>query len=710
MRRWLALLLLLLPLTAAAQGETASLIADRLAITGRDVLVAEGNVEVFHQGRRLRARRITYDGAADRLTIEGPLILTDDSGTFLVADAADLSGDLTEGVLTSARLVLNRQLQLAASEVQRIGGRYTRLGRTVASSCRICEEEATPVWEIRARRVVHDSLERQIYFDAAQLRIAGVPVALIPRLRMPDPTLKRATGVLLPEVQSSSGLGTGLRIPYFVRLGDHRDLTFLPFASTEGGRTLGLRYRQAFAAGSLELNGALSRDRIRPGETRGYLFLDGAFALAGGFRLDLRAEAVSDPGYFIDYGITDRDRLVSRIDLTRTRPGEYIAARLIHFNSIREGDVNATLPSIVGDVTYARRFRPGPLGGMAGLTLQTHGHYRASDIASDGDGDGISDGRDLSRATLRLDWRREATVGPGLRLAALAEARADAYAIRQDAAEEGNRTRLTGGAGVELRWPFLRPETSGAMQVLEPVVQLIWSPERPTDIPNEDAVLSEFDEGNLFSTTRFSGNDGVERGRRVNAGLTFSRISPSGATLSLAFGRILRDHDETAFSAASGLNGRRSDWLTALRYSPRPGLSLTGRAILGDGGGLTKGEVRIDLDRPRYALASSYVWMQADAAEGRAAPISELLVDARYDWTEAWTTRLTTRYDFESDRTAAAGIGIAWRNECLRVDLSLSRRFTSSTSVTPRTDWGLSVELLGFGGASAPGPARQCRG
>ena len=148
MLRILALLLCLWPALSRAQ-EQAVLVADRLAITGNDVLVAEGNVEVLYQGRRLSAKRIVYDRAADRLVIDGPIVLADDSGTFILADQADLSADLADGILTSARLVLNRQLQLASSEMMRIGGRYTRLGRTVASSCKVCAGDPTPLWEIR---------------------------------------------------------------------------------------------------------------------------------------------------------------------------------------------------------------------------------------------------------------------------------------------------------------------------------------------------------------------------------------------------------------------------------------------------------------------------------------------------------------------------------------------------------------------------------
>lgn len=71
---------------------------------------------------------------------------------------------------------------------------------------------------------------------------------------------------------------------------------------------------------------------------------------------------------------------------------------------------------------------------------------------------------------------------------------------------------------------------------------------------------------------------------------------------------------------------------------------------------------------------------------------------------------MNTRYDFAADRAASAGLNLAFRNECLKLDLAVSRRFTSSTSVRPTTDFGLSVDLLGFGGKAKRGPAAACRG
>ena len=690
--------------------EQAALIADRVSIAGNDVLVAEGHVEVLYQGRRLSASRIVYDRAADRLTIDGPIVLSDPDGTVILADQADLAADLSEGILTSARLVLDRQLQLAASEIMRIGNRYTRLGRTVASSCKICAGSSTPLWEIRARRVVHDQLEHQIYFDNAQLRFGGVPVFWIPRLRIPDPQLTRTTGFLAPKFRTTTGLGTGIKVPYFIRLGPSHDLTLTPYLSTQKARTLELRYRQAFATGNIDVTGAISRDAIRPGQTRGYATLDGSFSLPRGFRLQVSGETVSDRAYLLDYGISEADRLESSIDITRTRRNEFIDARLIHFNSIREGEVNSRLPSIVADLTWDRRFAPTLIGGTGSLQFKAHGHRRSSDVTTDSDGDGISDGRDTAYASARLGWRRDAVFGPGILGAVMAEGRADIYDISEDALAGGHQARVTGAAALELRWPLSHRTAKGAVQVIEPVVQLIWATDHKDTIPNEDSILAEFDESSLFAIDRLPGNDGFEPGPRANVGLTFTHYAPAGWTTALAFGKVFRAANDPPFSAASGLGGKRSDWLVALRMQGADGMTLTNRLVLNDSFALTKGELRLNVERERFAVASSYLWMKADATEQRSDRVSELVFDGRYDLSDTWTGQFSTRYDFVADRASSAGLRMEYRNECMKVDLSLSRRFTSSTSVQATTDVGLSVELLGFGGSTKAGPARACRG
>ena len=706
----IAALLFTLALPALAQ-EQATLVSDSLQITGDTRLIADGNVEVFFKGRRLKASRIVFDQATNRLEITGPIVLTEESGdTLLLASQADLSADLSEGILSSARLVLNQQLQLAADKIRRVSGRFTELQTVTASSCKVCAGSPTPLWEIRARRVVHDEVARQIYFDRAQFRLAGVPVLYIPRLRMPDPTLKRTSGFLMPTLRTTSDLGTGLKLPYFLVLGQSADLTLTPYLTTKQSRTVELRYRQVFATGAVELTGSVSRDEIIPGKTRGYLRLKGGFSLPERFKLTFDGQTVTDPAYMLDYGIGNEDRLDSRIEITRTRRNEHISARIISFQSLRDDEMDSAIPSVVADLTFHRRFSLGALGGEGGLRLQTHNQFRRSSSPLDGpDGDDIPDGRDIGRISARIDWRKSFVLPLGIEGSVLGEMTADAYSISDDAVYAGSKSRTHGSAGVELRWPWVKAEAGGGTQVIEPVVQLLFSSSTAESLPNEDSTLVEFDEGNLFALDRFPGSDAVERGPRANVGISWTRFDPDGWSMGVTVGRVFREADLDQFGPGSGLSGVQSDWLAAANFTLSDSLALTGRLVIDDNFDLTKGEARVTLNGAKTSIATSMIWAVADPLENRPEPTREVSFDARRKLNPNWTATFAGRYDFVADQGTVAGLGLEFLNECVRFDVSLSRRFTSSTSVSPTTDFGLSLDLVGFGSGGTGGPARACR-
>jgi LPS-assembly protein len=382
---------------------------------------------------------------------------------------------------------------------------------------------------------------------------------------------------------------------------------------------------------------------------------------------------------------------------------------VISFQSLRDDEDNTTIPTVVADLTFHRRFSLGPLGGEGGLRLQTHNHYRSSTDPLDADGDGIADGRDVGRISARIDWRRSFLLPLGIEGTVLGEVTADAYSIADDATYAGNTTRTHGSAGVELRWPWVKSGANGATHVIEPVVQLLFSSSTAESLPNEDSALVEFDEGNLFALDRFPGSDAVERGPRANVGVTWTRFDPQGWSMGVTVGRVFREADLGQFGVGSGLAGAQSDWLAAVNFTLADGLALTGRLVMDDDMSLTKGEARVTLNGPKTSVATSMIWAVADPLENRPDPTRELSVDARRKLNPNWTATFSGRYDFVADQGTVAGLGLEFLNECVRFDVSLSRRFTSSTSVNPTTDFGLSLDLVGFGSGVTGGPARTCR-
>ena len=375
------------------EAEPALLVADQVFVEDGSRLVATGNVEALHDGIRLSATRILFDQDAGQLTIEGPIRITDEAGNQLIADAAEMEEGLRNGLLSGARMVMDDQLQLAAVEAQRVGGRYTQLSRVAVTSCQVCGRNATPLWQIRADRVIHDQDARQLYFEGAQLRVLDVPILWVPQLRLPDPSLARARGFLTPTLRSTSLLGTGVRLPYFIPMGDHQDLTLSPYLSSET-RTLEARYRRAFTYGNIEFNGAITKDTLLPDETRGYLFAEGAFALRNGFRFDFDIETVSDDSYFNDYDYGDNERLDSAFTLSRARRADFFSTDLIYYETLLASEDDETQPSVMANTEYERRFFPDRIGGEFRLGAILHGHYRRSDLDYDSDDeDSVVDGR-----------------------------------------------------------------------------------------------------------------------------------------------------------------------------------------------------------------------------------------------------------------------------------------------------------------------------
>ena len=711
MRRALALLLAFLPGPAAAQ-EAATLVADRVRVEA-ETLVAEGDVEVIQGATRLTASAIRYERGAGGVVIEGPIRVDDGAGAVIVADAGALDAELEAGILIGARLVLDRQLQIAAAEVAR-DGRATRLTRAAASSCRVCAANPTPLWEIRAARVTLDDAERRLTFDRAQLRVAGVPVLYLPRLSVPGPGVTRARGFLVPRLRSTSRLGTGVIAPYFLPLGPRADLTFAPYLSTRT-RTLDLRYRQAFRRGAVELTGALTSDDIRAGERRGYAFAEGAFALPRGFALDFALRAASDDTYLLDYAISDEDRLPSVVTVSRVRAGgtdgadELAEARVLAFQDLRGRDVAETSPRVQAGFEWTRRIaRPG----LGVLTFGASGdaYLRDSSRGSDSaiDRDAIADGRDAVRIGARAGWRGARVLPGGVGVAALARLDGDAFAVADDDAFPNEAARIVPALGAELRWPLRRVAASGAVDVLEPLLIVAWSPEGPDRPPPEDSARAELDAGNLGALSRFPGEDAVERGPRASLALGWRRSGPAGWEVGATVGRVLRAEADDRLAPGTGLDGTASDWLAAVDLDTGAGLSLGGRTLIGDDLHLSASEAVLLYEREGLSLDAGYVWLAATTGPDgiRRGRTSQATLDADVTLTRRWSGSAGLRYDFRQQRAQTAGLGVTWRNDCAEVDLSVSRRFEDSSSLDAETRFGLSVALLGFGDREA-GPGRS---
>ena len=663
--------------------------------TGGRIARAVGDAEAFYGDRVLGADSLVYDIENDTVSAAGAVALRNDDGSFLFADDATLATDLTSGTISEPRLLIEGGGKLAAVEGERVDGRYTVLSKAVYSPCDVCVEDPTPLWRVRADRVIHDDVTRDIIYQDATFDVEGVSVFYLPYFRHPDPSVERRTGFLTPEFSRDGTIGATVKAPYFINIAPNRDLTITPYVTTNDGLLMEAEYRARTRSGRyrLEAFGTVN-DTLGDGdEFRGALNGEGLFRLDALGRPDWYAgygvDLASDDTFLRRYDYSNEDRTTSRAFVGRQTDRLFTETSLIYFQSFLADEDDDLIPVALPEFRYTNRVVEDPVYGIA--TVEADG-LRLS----------RKDGRDYNRVGAGVEWQRAFVTEPGILVTPFADARADAYVIEDDPDfSETVETRAIGAVGLDVRYPLIARNDLGT-HVVEPIVQLIAAPnsDDADTFPNEDSIDTEFDETNLFSLeSRFPGQDRYESGSRANLGVRYNYEGDNGLGVEAVYGRVLRLRDNDEFSSSSGLRNEFSDHVGALRLTLPPYFDITHR-------------YRIDADDFRFRRheiyatgrygpvtgSVGYLFLDADPLAGFDEPREEIYANAAVKLAEEWTLYGSTRADLQDSRFVFANGGLRYENECCAVDLSVKRRFNDDRDANDDTSVGLTVRLKSLGG------------
>jgi len=668
------------------------LLADSVDYNARaKVLTADGNVQIVSDGQILSADTVIFNQATGRLTIPNGFTITNPDGSVLQGNDADLSADLSDNIVKGARLLIANQFQLAADQAQYKDNRFKVLDRVVASTCYICKENPIPFWQIRSNRVIHDEVEKQLYFENAKLDFLGIPVLYAPRLRLPDPTVDRASGFLVPSFFTSDLLQFGGKIPYFHVIDDHSDVTLTAFFATVGSFVTEVEYRRRTKNGGYTLDGSvLLVDGIDNDAFRSSLKGEGRFNLRNNFDWGFNIDVASDRTYRAQYGfededsVTAQDRLVSELFLERNTPNSFFNISTAVIQSLRTNEIDAQIPFILPEAYY-RSIQEAPVvGGKLAFEANTTTLLR-------------SGSNRFTRLGLGADWQREWSLKNGLLFSARGQVDAEYYSLNNFTGfDDGVISRVTPTLSADIRLP-LSKTTGSAVHVIEPIVQVVWNDDTQTNAPNEDSVQVEFEETNLFSTNRFPGFDTQELGLRANVGVNYTRYDPSGWNISGTVGRVFRERDLGQFSEATGLSGTNSDWVGAISLNFPNSVSLTNRLLFNSDFEVSKHETDLSFIYKDLKTSMNYIQLEEDVIAGASDRRREASLKLDYTPNDNWNYLAEWRYDFVADNSIEGDFGLTYQNECVKIDLSLSLQFAASGTITPTRELGLTVSLLGIG-------------
>jgi len=681
---------------AAASDAPVDLIADEAGYDQElGVYVARGHVEMAQDDRVVMADTITYNERAKTISASGNVALLMPSGDTIFANYVDLSDDFKDGVIKSFRALLKDKSRLAAYSAHRVGGTKEILNKAVYTPCLPCRNDPTrqPVWQIKADQVVRDETAQTITYHDAWMEMWGVPVFYTPWFQHPDVGVKRQSGFLNPIFSVSSGRsGVQAREPYFWALGDDKDITISPIVRVTGepdpaaGVLVG-EYRQRVPNGVFSLDGSGTWE-ARPDDDesdrrfRGHIAGDGLFNVNRDWRWGFNFKNTTDRDYLRQYHLGSRRWLQDTLYAEGFFGRSYFESRGYGWQTTDNDLRDQTAPIIAPLINYNFTSEPGAGGGFWGLNVGMMNLVRR-------------EGRDSFRLSAQPSWTLPYTGSWGDIYELKLSVDADMYATNRTDPDSDNfdpsadtntfdgvTGRVFPQGSFKWRYPFVNPGKNFT-QVLQPIVQLVMSPEccNSGKIPNEDSRAFEWDDTKLFAADRFAGLDRVDSGSRVNYGFEWSAYNNSGGRADVFLGQsyqFIRSHDEPD---DSGINSDLTDLVGRVSLQPNPLFDATYRFRFDtDQAEMKRQEVSLRAGPPEFNGSVNYVRLAGNDDFKSREQIYGTVNTKIFDY---WSASAGAVYDLVDHRLNSVTTGVGYNDECFGLNIT--------AQYSPRGDTDLSA-------------------
>ena len=513
-------------------------------------VTAIGNVMLVQAGRILRADKITYDIANDKVIANGYVVLNEVNGDIHTADEVELQDQMKNGFVKKLKTYLADGARFEAVQGRRKNGTKIIMEDASYTPCEPCKKnpDRPLVWQIKASKVTHDEEDNMVSYNNARFEMFGVPVAYTPYFSHPDGTVERKSGFLSPTFGLDSELGFSVGSSYYWSIAPDKDMTVGLRAFTQQLPLATAEWRQRWDHASLKMDGGITyseRDDRINGETfttdeelRGHFFAEGLWDINDKWRSGFDVEYASDDQYLRQYDFSSEDVLESQVYAERFEGRHYTSARLITYQDVRVGDLqNPDQPEVLPEVVTSWIGEPGSVP-LIGGRWEVGGS--ALGLRRDGDE------QNVGRLSLNAGWRRRLVSDVGLLTTLNANMRGDFYQVNNaDFAtnstaigDDYSETRLFPQLHVKSSYPMAR-EFENYQLTVSPEIAFTAAPNMSDndEIPNEDSQDIQLDASNLFEANRFPGLDRVEDETRLTYGFRTGVYGYDGSHADLFLGQ-----------------------------------------------------------------------------------------------------------------------------------------------------------------------------
>lgn len=252
------------------------------------------------EAKTIKSQKIEYNAKSNEIKTSGQTEIVNASGQVVKLNQGYLSKKQDTMSADDIELWLGKNVYVRADEVSQ--KTYETIAKhAVFTACDKCDTFGN-AWEISSNKVIHDKPEKMLYFHNAIFWVYNdnVPLFWLPYYAMPDPTVKYKSGLLMPSLNSTNGMGMQINIPGYINISDRHDFTPVVSILTKEKPLYQLEHRLNLDHAEFRTNGAYTHNK--EGVNRWYVYNRDKIELGENARAFVFVNRASDKTFLQKYG------------------------------------------------------------------------------------------------------------------------------------------------------------------------------------------------------------------------------------------------------------------------------------------------------------------------------------------------------------------------------------------------------------------------
>ena len=571
------------------------------------------------------------------------------------------------------------------------------LDKGVFTYCKNRKNNKCPPWVLQSKKINHDLAKKTIYYEDVVLKIYDFPIFYSPIFSHPDPTVKRRSGLLAPTLANSTGLGSGIELPYFWNLGKDKDLTLTPKLYTNTNPLMLAEYRQDFKNSFLILDAGYTKgyrktSNIKTSGGRAHLFANFTKNLINEkekkSNLEINLQKVSNDTYFkvhdINTSLVEKTKnvLESSLDLSYENKDFYFN----FFPSVYE-DINKE-----GSKRYEYL-----LPASIEKNIYTSEKYGLTDLVSNLNIKNYDTNRQTNFFVNDINWKSKNWLSKfGFQNHLEGKIKAVNYEANNTSEykNESTNSELSSALGYFAKLALYKNNpNNNSFHTLTPKFLLRYAPGHMRDV--EGGKLSY---GNLFNLNKINELDVIESGLSASIGFEYKKNNKDSEIYSLALGQVISEKENMDIPSSTSLDQKFSDIVGVATYNITEKVDLNYNFSIDQGyRNFNYNEIgsTFKLDNAKFNV--SYLMEKKHIG-------SKEFIQSGIDYKLNNFTELnfSTKRNLLTSSAEFYNLSYNYFNDCLKAGIAYRREFYTDRDVEPKNTLMFTISIVPFAQINTP--------